>query len=257
MPAARVLREGPIPSTTKLIAHCTTSASKVEQIGPQSCLIRHIHLNSCQPTTTSSNISTTFCRELFHNHQEAENAFQPRVHRIPKHRFLRYGNKQSYFLLAKMCWLFSSVQLSHSSMSYSLRPHESQHARPPCPSPTPGVYPNPCPLSQWCHPTISSSVIPFSSCPQSFPALGSFPMSQLFASGGQSTGVSASASVPPMNTQNLSPLGWTGWIFLQSKGLSRVFSNTTFKSINSSALNLLHRPTLTSIHDYWKNHRLD
>ena len=158
------------------------------------------------------------------------------------------------------CWqkcVDCSVQLSHSSMSYSLRPHESQHARPPCPSPTPGVYPNPCPLSQWCHPTISSSVIPFSSCPQSFPALGSFPMSQLFASGGQSTGVSVSASVPPMNTQNLSPLGWTGWIFLQSKGLSRVFSNTTFKSINSSALNLLHRPTLTSIHDYWKNHRLD
>ena len=96
-----------------------------------------------------------------------------------------------------------------------------------CPSPTPGVHPNPCPLSRGCHPTISSSVVPFSSCPQSFPASGSFQMSQLFASGGQSIGVSASTSVLPMNTQDLSPLGWTGWISLQSKGLSRVFSNTT------------------------------
>ena len=94
-------------------------------------------------------------------------------------------------------------------MSNSLRPHESQHARPPCPLPTPGVYPNPCPLSQWCHPAISSSVVPFSYCPQSFPALGSFPMSQLFASSGQSIGVSASTSVLPMNTQDWSPLGWT------------------------------------------------
>ena len=118
-------------------------------------------------------------------------------------------------------------QFSHSVTSDSLRPHEPQHARPPCPSPTPGVHPNPCPLSQWCHPTISFSVIPFSSCPQSFPASGSFPVSQLFASGGQSTGVSASASVLPMNTQDWSPSEWTGWISLQSKGLSRVFSNTT------------------------------
>ena len=99
--------------------------------------------------------------------------------------------------------------------------------RPPCPSPTPGVYSNPCPSSQWCHPTISSFVVPFSSCAQSLPASGSFQMSQLFTSGGQSIGVSASASVLPMNTQGWSPLGWTGWIFLQSKGLSRVFSNTT------------------------------
>ena len=121
----------------------------------------------------------------------------------------------------------SSVQFSHSVVSDSLRPHESQHARPPCPSPTPGVYPNSCPLSQWCHPAISSSVVPFSSCPQSLPASGSFPMSQLLAWGGQSTGVSPSASVLPMNTQDWSPLGWTGWISLQSKGLSRVFSNTT------------------------------
>ena len=123
--------------------------------------------------------------------------------------------------------LFSSLQFSCSVVSNSLRLHELQHARPPCLSTTPGVHPNPCPLSWWCHLTISSSVIPFSSCPQSFPASGSFQMSQLFASGGQSTGVSASASVLPMNTQDWSPLGLTGWISLQSKGLSRVFSNTT------------------------------
>ena len=119
-----------------------------------------------------------------------------------------------------------SVQFSLSVVSDSLRPHEPQHARPPCPSPTPRVHPNPRPSSQWCHPTISSSV-PFSSCPQSFPASGFFPMSRLFSSGGQSIGVSASMSVPPMNTQDWSPLGWTGWISLKSKGLSRVFSNTT------------------------------
>ena len=112
-------------------------------------------------------------------------------------------------------------------MSDSLLPHEPQHARPPCPSPTSGVHPNPRPLCWWCHPTISSSVIPFSSYLQSFPASGSFLMSQLVASGGQSIGVSASTSVLPMNTQDWSPLGWTGWISLQSKGLSRVFSNTT------------------------------
>ena len=124
-------------------------------------------------------------------------------------------------------WLLPSVQLSHPVMSHSLRPHGLQQARPPCPSPTPGVYSNSCPSSQRCHPAISSSVIPFSSCPQSLPALGSFPMSQLFASGNQSIGVSASASAPPMNTQDWSPLGGPGWISLQSKGLSRVFSNTT------------------------------
>ena len=119
--------------------------------------------------------------------------------------------------------LFSSVQFISSEVSNSLWPHES----PPCPSPTPGVYPNPCPLSQWCHPTISSSVVPFSSRPQSFPASGSFPGSQPFTSGGQSIRVSGSTSVLPMNTQDWAPLGWTGWIYLQSKGLSRVFSNTT------------------------------
>ena len=120
-----------------------------------------------------------------------------------------------------------SVQFSRSVVSDSLRPHESQHTRPPCPSPTPGVHLKPCPLSQWCHPTISSSIVPFSFCPQSFPASGSFLMSQLFTWGGQSTGVSASTSVLPMHTQDWSPLGWTGWISLQPKGLSKVFSNTT------------------------------
>ena len=118
-----------------------------------------------------------------------------------------------------------SVQFSRSVVSNSLRPHELQHARPPCPPPTPGVHPNPCPLSQWWHATISPSVIPF--CPQSFPASGSFQISQLFAWGGQSIGVSASTSVLPMNTQDWFPLGWTDWISSQSKGLSRVFSNTT------------------------------
>ena len=124
-------------------------------------------------------------------------------------------------------WQISSVQFNRSVVSNSLQPHESQHTRPSCPSPTLRVYPNSCPSSQWCHPAISSSVVPFSSCPQSLSASGSFPMSQLFAWGGQSIGVSASASVLPMNTQDWSPLGWTGWISLQSKGLSRVFSNTT------------------------------
>ena len=121
----------------------------------------------------------------------------------------------------------SSVQFSCSVVSDSLWPHEPQHARPPCLSPTPRAYSNSCPLSRWCHPAISSSVVPFSSCPQSIPASGSFPMSQLFAWGGQSIGVSASASVLPMNTQDWSPSGLTGWISLHSKGLSRVFSNTT------------------------------
>jgi len=115
--------------------------------------------------------------------------------------------------------LFSSVRFSHSVISDSLRPHGPQHTRPPCPSPTPGVYPNSCPLSWWCHLTISSSVVPFSSFPESLPASGSFPKSQLFAWGGQSIGVSVSTSVLPMNTQDWSPLGWTSWISLQSKRL--------------------------------------
>ena len=126
------------------------------------------------------------------------------------------------------------------------------NARPLCPSPTPGVHPNPCPSSQWCHPTISSSVVPFSSCPQSSQASGSFQMSQLFASGGQSTGVSASTSVLPINTQDWSPLGWTSWISLKSKGLSRVFLNTNAQKHQFFGTQFLHSPTLTSVHDHWK-----
>ena len=150
-------------------------------------------------------------------------------------------------------WFFQKVQyilvqFSHSVVSDSLQPHGLQHARPPCPSPTPRVYSNWCPLSQWCYPTISSSVVPFSSCLQSFLASGSFPMSHFFASGGQSIRASALASVLPMNIQDWFPLGWTGWISLQSKGLPRVFSNTTVKKHQFSALSFLSSPTLTSIH---------
>ena len=129
----------------------------------------------------------------------------------------------------KLKWwdITTPVQFSRPVMSDSLQPHELQHTRLPCPSPTPGVHSDSCPLSQWCHPAISSSVVPFSSCPQSLPASGSFPMSQLFAWGGQSTGVSALVSFLPKNNQDWSSLEWTGWISLQSKGLSRVFSSTT------------------------------
>ena len=134
--------------------------------------------------------------------------------------------KRNFFIQEKMV---SSVQFRHSAMSDSLQPHGLQHARPPCPSPTPRAYSRSCPLSRWCHPTISSSVVPFSSRLQSFLASGSFQMSQFFASGGQSTGVSASPSVLPMNIQDWFPFGWTGWNSLQSKGLSRAFSNTTIQ----------------------------
>ena len=138
---------------------------------------------------------------------------------------------------------------SHSIMSDSLQPHGLQHARPPCPPPSPGVYSNSCPWSQWCHPTILSSVVIFSSCPQSLPASGSFQMSQFSTSGGQSIGVSASASVLPMNIQDWSPC---------SPMDSQESSPTPqFKSINSSLLNFLYGPTLTYIHDHWKNHSFD
>ena len=136
-------------------------------------------------------------------------------------------NSQMIYISSMIIWKACSVRFSHSVVSNSLWPHEPKHARPPCPSPAPRVHPNPCPLRWWCHPIISSSVVSFSSCPQSFPSSRSFQMNQLFASGGQSIGVSASTSVRPMNIQDWSPLGWTGWISLQSKGLSRVFSNTT------------------------------
>jgi len=144
---------------------------------------------------------------------------------------------------------FSSVQFSHSVVSDCLQPHEPQNARPPCPSPTPGVYPNLCPLSRWCHPTISSSVIPFSSCPQSSPASGYFQISQLFAWGGQSIGVSASTSVLPMNTQDWSPLGWTGWISFQFKVLSRVFFNTTVQK-HQLLCTQLSSPSNSHIHTW-------
>ena len=151
----------------------------------------------------------------------------------------------------------TSVQFSHSVVSDSLQPHESQHTRPPCPSPTPRVHPNSCPLSRWCHPTISSSIIPFSSCPQSFAASGSFPMSQLFASGGQSIEALASASVLPRIFRT--DLLYDGLVGSPCSPRDSQESSPTpqFKSINSYALSFLYSPTLTSIHDYWKHHSLD
>ena len=141
-------------------------------------------------------------------------------------------------------------------MSDSSWPPRTKHARPPYQSTIAGVYPNPCALSRWCHLTISSSVIPFS-CPQSFPASGSVQMSQLFASDGQKIGVSASTAVLPVNTQDWSPLGWTGWISLQSKGLSRVFTNGTVQKHQLFGTGFLYSPTLIFIHDYWENQSLD
>ena len=152
---------------------------------------------------------------------------------------------------------FSSVQFSHSVVSNSLPPHELQHPGLPCPSPTPRAYLNPCPLSWWCHPTISPCATPFSSCLQSFPASGSFPMSQFFTSDGQSIGVSASASVLPMNIQDWFSLGWTGCISLQSKRFLTAFYKPQLNRIISSVLSFLYSPTLTSIRDYWKNPSLD
>ena len=151
---------------------------------------------------------------------------------------------------------YVSVQFSRSVVSDSLWPHGLQHTRLPCPSPTPEACSNSCPSGQWYHPTISFSILPFSSCLQFFPASGSFPRSQFFTLGGQNTGVSALASVLPMNIQDWFPLGWTGWISLQSRGLSRVFSNTTVQKHQFFSAQL-SSPTLTSIHDYWKNHSFD
>ena len=153
--------------------------------------------------------------------------------------------------------MFSSVQFSCSVVSDSLQPHGLQHSGLPCPSPIPSTCSNSCLLHQWCHPIISSSVIPFSSRLQSCPASGSFLMRWLFTSGGQSIRVSTSASVLPMNIQDWFPLGLTGLISLQSKRFSRVFFNTTVKSISSLTLSLLYSPTLTSTCDYWKNHSSD
>ena len=150
-----------------------------------------------------------------------------------------------------------SVQFSCSVMSDSLQPRGLQHTRLPCPSPIPRACSNSCPSSRWCHPTISSSVVRFSHL-QSFPASGSFPMSQFFTSGCHSILVSVSASVLPMNTQDWSPLGWTGWISLLSKEISRVFSNATVQKDQSFLIiSLPYGPTLISIHNYWKNHSLE
>ena len=164
--------------------------------------------------------------------------------KIEKLKFLIYFSSIHSDSVQSLCcvWFFVSLQ----------------HARLPCRFSTARAYSNSCPLHEWCHPTISSSVVSFSSCPQSFPASGSFPKSQFFASGGQSLGISASASVLPMNIHDWFPLRLTGWISLLSKGLTRVSSPTPqFKSINSSVLSFLYSPTLTSIHDYWKNHSLN
>ena len=153
--------------------------------------------------------------------------------------------------------MFINVQFSFSVMYDSLQSHELQPSKLPSPSTTPGACSKSCPLSRWCHPTISSSVVPFSSCLLSFPASGSFPMSQFFTSGGQSIGPSASASVVPMNIQDWFHLGWTGFLSFHSKGLPGVFSNTTFQSINSLVISFLYGPTITSVYDYWQNHSFD
>ena len=168
----------------------------------------------------------------------------------PTPRHIPRGNQN---LKSHMYPIVQSVQFSCSVISDSLWPHELQHARTPCPSPNPSVHPNPYPSSQWCHPTISSSVIRFSSCLQFFPASGSFLMSQLFASGGQSIG----ASVLLMNIQDWFSLGLTGLLSLQPKRLSRVFFKPQYKGISSSVCGLLYGPTLTSIHNYWKNKSFD
>ena len=159
-------------------------------------------------------------------------------------------------ILFSYTWLIRSCCCRSAKSCPTLSHPMDCSSWPPCP-PSPRACSNSCPWSRWYHPTISSSVVPFSSCPQSFTASGYFQMSQLFASGGQSVGVSASTSVLPMNTQDWLHLGWTGWISLQSKGLSRVSPIPQFKRINSSVLSFLYSPTLTSIHDYWKNHSLD
>ena len=147
---------------------------------------------------------------------------------------------------SRIVCIVCSVQFSHSVVSNSLQPHGLQHARPPCSSPTPGVHPNSCPLSQWCHPPSHSSVVPFSSCLQSFPASGSFSVSQFFSSGGHSIGVSALASVLPMNTQDCFPLGWTGWISLQSKGPSRIFSKASILWCSAFFMVQLSHPYMTT-----------
>jgi len=162
--------------------------------------------------------------------------------------------KNSWTVPQKIKPRVPSVKFSHSIVSDFLWPHGLQHA---CPSPTPRACSDSCPSSPWCHPTILSSVTPFSSCFQSFPTSRFFPMSQFFSSGGQSIDISASALVLPKNIQDWFPLGWTGWISLQSKGLSRVFSNTIVQKHQFFSTQLFYGPTLTSIHNYWKNYSFD
>ena len=173
-----------------------------------------------------------------------------------KNTHLRYfkWKRQRVENVSKCLHLY--LLFSRSVVSHSLWPHGLQHARLPCPSATPAAYSNSCPLSWWCHPAISPSVIPFSSCLQSFPASGSFPGNWLFTSGGKSIGATASASILPMNIQGWFPLGWTGLFSFQFRD-SKESSTPQFKSINSSVLSLIYGPTVTSIYDYWKNHSFD
>ena len=196
-------------------------SSVYKTVLPLTCGGWHVALHGCKPSVAIlcwSQINTLLlgnCQSIYF--QSTDNIYVGPIMLLFR-----------YFLLWALFWSFGYlVQFSHSIMSNSLQPHEPQHTRPPCPSPNPRVYPNSCPLSRWCHLTISSSVIPFSSCLQSFPTSGSFQMGQFFPWGGQNIGISASTSVLPMNTQDWFPLEWTGWISLQSKGLSRVLSNTT------------------------------
>ena len=170
---------------------------------------------------------------------------------------ITFSSQSLFYLPLPYSFGISSVQFSCSVMSDSLWPHELQHARPPRPSPTSRVHSNSRPSSWWCHPAISPSVVPFSSCPKSLPASGSFPMSQLFTWGGQSIEVSALASVLPMNAQGWSPLGWTGGSPCSLRDSQESSPTPQFKSINSLVLSFLHSPTLTSIHDHRKNHSLD
>ena len=191
--------------------------------------------------TQGLNPGLPHCRQILYHlsHWGSPRILEWVAYSLPRGNFLTQESNQGLlhctWILYQLSYLgsppftFSSVQFSRSVMSDSLRPHELQHARPPCPSPTPGVHSDSCPLSRWCHPAISTSVVPFSSCPHPLPASESFPVSQLFAWSGQSTGVSALASFLPKKSQGWSPSEWTGWISLQSKGLSKVFSNTTIQ----------------------------
>ena len=216
--------------------------------------IRYLHISVQSSVIHSWNVETAKCPLTAVWITRPGSSIKQRLFSLEKegNSDIRYNWDRPLRYHAK--WI---VQFGRSVTSNSLQPHGLQHARPPCPSPTLGVYPNSCPLSQWCHPTISSSVVSFSSRPQFFPASGSFQMSQLFTSGGQSTGVSASASVLPMNTQDWSPLDGLDGSPWSPRDAQESSPTPKFKSINSSALSFLYSPTLTSIHDHRKNHSLD